>query len=321
MATELSTLFASSVRDIVPDVLRRHLAYRYREHGCDWIWEDEGRRLESSLHRLFVAAVDLLDHGFIGFQASARPRRSGGVQLSLHLSGTGRQVPEARIGEVLAVLELADEHRPDRGTRLQRATGICPLMRAAVNFAREPAAGFVFSVHYPLHRAEHDAQGAPPLLLRKAPRLWLVEEDPINAAAMTEQAQDAGWAVSVFDSVATLVRRHRARSGSEALPALLLMVALPMLTSAAARTARELLPARVVCIYAVAAGTAPVPHIRRLEVRVHPLSALDWLSWLLALAPGADEPSGQTRPAPLTAADRSSVLISTTTRRAQRWPG
>lgn len=119
MATELSTLFASSVRDIVPDVLRRHLAYRYREHGCDWIWEDEGRRLESSLHRLFVAAVDLLDHGFIGFQASARPRRSGG---------------------------------------------------AAVKFARVPAAGFVFSVHYPLHRAEHDAQGAPPLLLRKAPR-------------------------------------------------------------------------------------------------------------------------------------------------------
>ncbi|MFO1268287.1 MAG: hypothetical protein U1F67_16830 [Rubrivivax sp.] len=76
-------------------------------------------RSRSSAAHLFVAAVDLLDHGFIGFQASARPRRSGG---------------------------------------------------AAVKFARVPAAGFVFSVHYPLHRAEHDAQGAPPLLLRKAPR-------------------------------------------------------------------------------------------------------------------------------------------------------
>lgn len=313
MQMPVSRLFAVSVREVVPLLAARDLSYTFGDQGSDWRTA-QAPVLACSLHRLYLGALGLLSQGFLAFHAVARSQKLGGCMLRLRIGGTGRLGADAHMLHALDrlgfVVDGDASGRPGQ-PRLQRAHGLCPASQARIDFACLPLAGFLFSVAYPLRDAEREPETPP---ATGHPRLWLLHADPVNAASVASQAQSRGWAVTTLASLDHAVRRVRAQRPGQAWPALVIAFEGPGLSVLALQRLRGLLPDRVHCVLAIEAGSAWLRSPQSLAgftLACHPFSRGDWGRWTQALAPGADPPSGSTRPAPLTAADRLPVLVAT----------
>lgn len=313
MQMPVSRLFAVSVREVVPLLAARSLSYTFGEQGSDWCTA-QAPALACSLHRLYLCALGLLSQGFLAFHAVARSQKLGGCMLRLRVGGTGRlgadtQMLHAldRMGFVVDVDASGRAGQP----RLQRAHGLCPASQARIEFACLPLAGFLFSAAYPLRDAQREPEPPP---ASGHPRLWLLQGDPVNAASVASQAQARGWAVTTLPTLDDALRRVRAQRPGQAWPALVIAFEGPGLSVLALQRLRLLLPERVHCVLAVEAGSPWLLHPQTLPGFVlgcHPFSRGDWNRWTQALAGSADAPSGGTRPAPLTTADRLPVLVAT----------
>lgn len=323
MQTTLSTLFAQSVRDTARELAERGLSYTFRDSGRCWQIEGEPSganaardtplALTCSLHRLHRSAATLLQRGFLSFQAVARPRPAGGCTLQVRIGGAGRFGPQAAVDSTLRRIGLrggTDTVDPHDTPRLRRATGTCPVTHARIDFGSLPTAGFLFSVAYVLPRARlcerpdvRPASGHP--------RLWLLDGNPINAVAVAAQAQHHGWATSTLPNVHDALRRVRQHT-HEAWPAIVLAFVGTAVPTSALLTLRHALPSHVHCIAATHVGScwlADPELLAGYEVRCHPLSRDEWQAWTDRYAPGADAPSGDTRPAPLGEGQRPAVLV------------
>jgi CheY-like chemotaxis protein len=318
MRASVSQLLAIAVREIVPTLMQRRLSYTFAEHDCLWTLDRRERSLETSFHRLSLGASESLESGFVAFNARVRPLHSGGCSLVLRIGGAGSLQSPERIGRMLESLSLIPDDLNGRHTgetQLRRAHGICPATLARVDFACLPLAGFMFNAVYSLRDALPDPEGAdasPALTQATAPRLWLLHDDPVNAASTAAQAQSNGWAVSIFASVAEVVQRLQRFKRPEARPALFISFLRDTEMAEALLALRPSLPDPVHCVAAVELGSSwlrDTELMQGYELRCHPFCQADWQQWSRE-AEDADQPSGLTRPAPLGQDGRLAVLVA-----------
>lgn len=333
---DLGHLFAVGVRELTPMLARRHLGCAFAERGSPWMVDDAGHQLERCLHRLSLAAADMLEEGFLSFDMCVMAHRSRGCSVRLRIGGSGRTVDARAMNSVLESLQLErppgpretiDEHR------WTRAEGHCPATGNRVDFACLPPGGFVLSS---LHALWHAKPALPPRPCRSR-SLWIVDHDPVNAAAAARQAQRAGWSTTVLESPGEAERRLRRLSDLALMPVLLVAYASEDVPLPAVQRLRALLPPQVRCLYAVEAGAEALDtaiHRRSgstpgaeagdgtaagsrgrdegrstIEIGCHPFSARQWETWMEALSACTPPLAGGPLPAPAVQAERPRVVV------------
>jgi len=195
----VSRVFAIAVREVMPTLVRRRQSYTFAEHRCAWLIGSRGRMVETGIRRLALCASDILRQGFVAFGARVRPSRPSGCTLHVRIAGAGPLRPHGDVERALSELGLEAEAGDTGGSaQLRRAHGTCPATQAHVEFAGLPLAGFIFNAAYTLRDASELEPQPSDATARagRAPRLWLLQPDALNAASITAQAQSHGWATS-----------------------------------------------------------------------------------------------------------------------------
>jgi len=309
----VSRVFAIAVREVMPTLVRRRQSYTFAEHRCAWLIGSRGRMVETGIGRLALCASDILRQGFVAFGARVRPSRPSGCTLHVRIAGAGPLRPHGDVERALSELGLEAEAGDAGGSaQLRRAHGTCPATQAHVEFAGLPLAGFIFNAAYTLRDASELEPQPSDATARagRAPRLWLLQPDALNAASITAQAQSHGWAASAFTSATQVMQQLR----REPLPARPGMFACFLRDAASIEEARALsqrLPAAMHRVGAIEIGADWLGQgepIESYELACHPFCHDDWTRWTALLAGPADEAVGATEPALPAAADRTALL-------------
>jgi CheY-like chemotaxis protein len=311
----VSRVFAIAVREVMPTLVRRRQSYTYAEHRCAWLIGSRGRMVETSIHRLALCASDVFRQGVIAFDARVRPALPGGCTLNVRVAGAGPLRQHGEVDRALAELGLDTEAGDTGGSaQLRRAHGTCPAAQAQVEFAGLPLAGFVFSAAYRLRDAIQIEPQAPDIAMRtsgRAPRLWLLQPDALNAASITAQAQGHGWAVNAFTSAAQVMQQLR-RSPLSPRPGMFACFLRDTASIEEARALSHRLPAATHRVGAIEIGAdwlGQAEPIESYELACHPFCHDDWTRWGGLLADQADEALGAAQVALAPAEDRISLLI------------
>ena len=301
---DFGELCAQCVRDVLPAAHAKGIGCSFDVRGAQVFPCGEASAMRRGLHRLLCATIDLLEQGFLVFQATPRCVHGGKCQLSVTVAGNGR-VAEPRA--VTAVLERLGFVERGADVRLRRASGMCPATGASLEFASLPNQGLLFTVELTAGQGEEaDAQPAPEA--RRA-RAWVVDADDVGADALVARLQRLGWTVSRFISPGHALRRLRA---FEARPALLVVVDSPAVGPDDAQKLAGLMPPWTRCLYAAVAGAHCLgldDAVPGFDLEVLPFSPAELAR--LTVAPesdGALERGRTTLPAP-PAADRPLLLI------------
>ena len=301
---DFGELCAQCVRDVLPAAHAKGIGCSFDVRGAQVFPCGEASAMRRGLHRLLCATIDLLEQGFLVFQATPRCVHGGKCQLSVTVAGNGR-VAEPRA--VTAVLERLGFVERGADVRLRRASGVCPATGASLEFASLPNQGLLFTVELTAGQGEEaDAQPAPEA--RRA-RAWVVDADDVGADALVARLQRLGWTVSRFISPGHALRRLRA---FEARPELLVVVDSPAVGPDDAQKLAGLMPPWTRCLYAAVAGAHCLgldDAVPGFDLEVLPFSPAELAR--LTVAPesdGALERGRTTLPAP-PAADRPLLLI------------
>ena len=304
MNYDFGELCAQCVREVLPAAHAKGLACSFDVRGPQVLPCGEASAMRRGLHRLLCATIDLLEQGFLVFQATPRAARGGKCQLNVTVAGTGRVAEPRAVSAVLERLGLQE-----RGTdvRLRRASGVCPATGASLEFATLPNQGLLFTVELTAGQGEQaEAQPAPEA--RRA-RAWVVDGDDVGADALVVRLQRLGWTVSRFISSAHALRRLRA---FEARPALLVVVDSPAAGPDDAHKLAGLMPPWTRCLYAAVAGAHCLGRddaVPGFDLKVLPFSPAELERLTAALDAEGGTDRGRTAPPAPPAGDRPLLLI------------
>ena len=306
----LGELFTRAARQVLP--VARHLSFSFDYRGPGVVVQGEPIEVHCGLHRLLLAAVDMLSDGFVLFTAETVMRTDGGCSTLVQAAGTGTLRPAAQMAEVLDRLGLlpAPAAGGEAAARegVQTAIGRCPNTGATVRFTLDPHEGILLRAELRFAQAMLDDSNQAPDAT--GARAWLIDSDEVPAAWLLRRLQRLGWRVNRFADCAE-AERHAAEPGARP-PSLLVVVEAPLMRPAAALSLQRALPAATQCILAVMAGspTLAAPEAYgSFELRVYPFSPLE----LAGFAPLAHPDQATRSGAPLTGAmelaDRPLVLL------------
>ncbi len=311
MSHDLGDLLAESVRHAMRCARGKPLALSF---DCqDGVSVEVDRiAMSCALHRLLCAAIDVIGGGLLVLHADARLVRAGRVWVQVRIGGSGPLAADAVIDDVLSRLrmsEVADEQAGATG-RLRRAHGLCPATQGRVEFASLATAGVLLTY-------EHVFEGTVSAVEAcgrdaNAARAWVVDADEVATEALSRRLQRLGWATATFSAPSQATQRLRSMPPAHARPALVVFQESAAATADDADDLSALLPSAARCVFAVNAGSMTLRHDHapsRAELRVGPLSPAELQQLTAALAPGADEASGLTRPAPLLLPQRPTLLV------------
>lgn len=312
MNVELSELFTDAVRRVAPLAQEKKLACSFDWRGPGPVARCDAAAMQSSLHRLLCAALDLVEVGFLVFYAETRLLRPRKCQLIVKAAGTGLLASEARIAAVLERLALAEDGPPVLAgrPRLHRAQGVCPSTGASVQFASLPSEGALFSIEWllPVDIVHEPAAG----LDANQARAWVIHDDEVAAQSLVRRLQRLGWATTVFDAPAPAARRLRALGPSNARPSLLIAMECATVSPSSVQALWPDLRAGTQAVYAALAGSSTLGRddaVPGFSVSVHPFSPSDLRAMTQHLSPARPDASGQSEPAPLSFDDRPTLLI------------
>lgn len=307
MSFDFGEAFTLAARHGVPLVRAKRLKFSFDCETGGIEFPQDPRPVQCALHRLLCAVVDLMQTGFVLMVARAGADDAGQTRVMAHLGGAGR-VDDSRLREITDALGLELFSGPDPLAPEHFARGICPHSGGQVELHCVPNEGLLITLGlsdpFPAGAVHHEglhAQGA---------RVWLVNVDDILAHSWTRRFQRLGWAVSIIDSGEEAVQRLQEHP-DYARPALVVVREKGGAKADCHQHLPALVPDATVLIYAVQAGSAILQgelEVPGYEVRVYPFSPADLATFTRA-AVGAQEPSGLTQPAPLTASQMPSVLI------------
>lgn len=312
MNVELSGLFTDAVRRVAPLAQEKKLACSFDWRGPGTVARCDAAAMQSSLHRLLCAALDLVEVGFLVFYAETRLLRPRKCQLVVKAAGTGLLASEARIAAVLDRLLMVEDGPPVHGgrPRLHRAQGVCPSTGANVQFASLPSEGALFSVEWllPVDTVHEPAAGVD----ANQARAWVIHDDEVAAQSLVRRLQRLGWATTIFDAPAPAARRLRALAPSNARPALLIAMESAAVSPSSVQALRADLPAGTQAVYGALAGSPTLGRdgaVPGFAVSVHPFSPGELRAMTQWLSPARADASGQTRPAPLSIDDRPTLQV------------
>lgn len=308
----LGELFTRAARQVLP--VARHLSFSFDYRGDGVVVDGEPIEVHCCLHRLLLAAVDMLSDGFVLFTAETVMRSGGGCSTLVQAAGTGSLRPPEQIADVLHRMGLlppapgthADEPAPREG--VQTAIGRCPNTGATVRFTLDPLEGILLRVELRFDTAAPDdsAHGAD----ATGARAWLVDSDEVPAAWLHRRLQRLGWRVSRFATCAE-AEQHAADPQVRP-PSLLVVVEAPLMRPSAVLSLQRALPATTECVLAVMAGspTLAAPEAYgSFELRVYPFSPLELADFAARAHPDQPTRSGSLLTGAMELADRPLVLL------------
>lgn len=276
----LGELFTRAARQVLP--VAQHLSFSFDYRGPGVVVEGEPIDVHCGLHRMLLAAVDMLSDGFVLFTAETVMQPDGGCSTLVQAAGTGTLRPAAQIAEVLDRMALLPPAKGSRdeaaaasmGEGVQTAIGRCPNTGATVRFTLDPHEGILL-------RAElRFAQASPDESVQAADatgaRAWLVDSDEVPAAWLHRRLQRLGWRVTRFANCAE-AERQAAEPGARP-PSLLVVVEAPLMRPASALALQRALPPSTQSVLAVMAGSATLGSpdaCAGFDVRVYPFSPLE----------------------------------------------
>lgn len=281
-AFDFADLFTLATRHVLRVAARRPLAFSFDHRGPLPVVVGDPVAMRRSLHRLFCGVIEVIESGFVAFDAQTRITRSGRCEVRVEAAGRGRMAKPECVSAVLARLQLAQEGNIP-GTessaaqpRLRRVKGSCPITGVPIRFECVPSVGFVFSAQWSWPRAQVVNAESGPASAGSA-KAWLIDPDNFAAESVAQRLRRLGWETVRFASCADAVRRLRRMKEELARPSLLLVnesrstppAALPL------RILRDLLPVEARCLYGVAPGSMSLiaqAGLSGFEVRVGPLS-------------------------------------------------
>lgn len=312
----LGELFTRAARQVLP--VAQHLSFSFDYRGPGVVVVGEPVEVHCGLHRLLLAAVDMLADGFVLFTAETVLRDSGGCSTLVQAAGTGTLRPALQMAEVLDRLSLlpppadvpADAVPGEATVRegVQTAIGRCPNTGATVRFTLDPHEGILLRAELRFAQATPDdsAQAAD----ATGARAWLIDSDEVPAAWLHRRLQRMGWRVNRFANCAE-AERYAAEPDARP-PSLLVVVEAPLMRPAAVLSLQRALPAATQCILAVMAGSptlgAPEAY-GSFEVRVYPFSPLELAEFAARAHPDQPTRTGALLTGAMELADRPLVLL------------
>jgi hypothetical protein len=218
---DVAELFTDSVRHAMPLALDKALHVSFDHHGPLVTASGDGAALGRAFERLWAAAIDLVDSGFLVFYAHMQAHRPGKCVLKVKAAGTGLAAPATVVDAVLRRLGFAEDGAgSEHGRmRLRRAEGQCPYTGVAVEFASLPLEGVLLSAEWQLPIVH---LVAPTPVLQMPGPAWVVHDDVVVAESLMRRLARLGWDTTRFDAPLPAQRRLRALEGHGMRPALLI---------------------------------------------------------------------------------------------------
>lgn len=310
---DLAGLCASAVRQSMPGCDQRRLRLLFDYEGPSLAHGTDGAALGAAMRRVFDAAAEILQDGFVFFTGRASLRPEGGATLTVVAAATGCFHDAARQQRVLQQLQLQGAHSMTDDTLaapVAQAIGTCPLTGGEVHFNVDPVEGALFSLTLPLPNArtlpadEVDADEA---------RVWVVAEEAASTQGVERRLQRLGWHVRSFDGLESAAREAEHMPPGWRRPALVLAFESSQVTLERLRWLWALLPPSTEVVLAVQPQSAALQTRTRagenVSVRPGPFSPADLQQFTRRAARAEQEPSGLTRPAPLGMASRRRALV------------
>lgn len=297
-------LFTKSARQILPIVLARKLSFSFDCSSATVHIRREDEPFRAALHRLFLGTIELAGTGFVSFTATSRTTTEGMVEVCVSAGCVGELAPAEEVEAISRRLGLRLE-RPVAAAAT--AVGHWKLLDAAVQLHVVPGEGALLTM---VIRLQDATLVEPPRVWAQEARAWLVNADPILAAAWSRRFQRLGWAVSRFASYEAAVQQLKEQPDS-ARPAIVVAVESGDPETDGTASLPLALPSWTRLIYAVPAGSPALQDPGSPEgytVRVIPFSPNDLREFTEELD-HIDLASGTTIPAPLALANTRRVLI------------
>jgi CheY-like chemotaxis protein len=265
------------------------------------------------MRRIFDAAIEILQDGFVFFTARADASPDGGCELTVVAAATGRYVDVAARRRVLERLRLHGVSEMSDETLLalqEPVNGACPLTDGHVRFAIDAVEGSLFSLQLHLPEAvvlpdeAPDAGGA---------RAWVVARQHAWTQGVERRLQRQGWALRTFATLEEAAREAEAMPAQYRRPALVVAFEDASITLERLRWLWALLPPATEMLLLVAPDSPTLQAGRgdlgKVTVSPTPLSPQDLNEMTRRAAMQDDEPSGLTRPAPLGFEQRRRALV------------
>jgi CheY-like chemotaxis protein len=313
---ELSDLCTEAVRGAMPWCEARELRLLFDHVGPPVRWHGDSETLQHAMRRIFDAAIEILQDGFVFFTARADAAAGGGCELTVVAAATGRYAEAATWRRVLERLRLqgVNEMTDESLLALRNpVSGDCPLTGGHVRFAIDPVEGSLFSLQLLLPDAEvldddtPDAAGA---------RAWVIAHQHAWTQGVERRLQRMGWHLRTFATVEEAAREAEAMPPAFRRPALVIGFEHTGIGQERLRWLGALLPPGTELLLLVAPDSPTLQAARGtgdghggVTVKPTPLSPAEMAALSRRAALQDDEVSGLTRPAPLGLAQRRRALV------------
>jgi CheY-like chemotaxis protein len=306
---DLADLFTRAARRVIPRVASRQLVYSFDYRGPSLIVEDDPVSVQSAFHRLLLGLADIMQAGFVMFNAEAAAESSGSWSLTVDAAGTGPLRPAAEIATVLRRLALDEGAGLGASPGLMSGRGICPNTGATVTYSIEPNEGVLLRAVFAY--ADVIEVATPQPVGGGQARAWLVDESDVPSAWLENRLQRLGWTTRRFSGCAAAVENLKP-GGPVQPPALLVMVEGPYGTPACMTELQQMLPPQTQSVLAVMAGSpmlaSPIG-VAGCEIRVLPFSPAELDEFGAQAGASPHRRPSLTRPAALALESRLSVLL------------
>lgn len=301
---DFADLFTQRARQVLPLVHDKGLAFLFDYHGAQPQVRADPSALGDSLQRLFSAAVDILEEGFVFLTAHAFALPGQRWRLEVAAAASGRHAAAAARQKVLERLQLVQPGGPD-----QPAEGRCALTGGITRFTLDPKEGSLFSLELELpgSAAAAPEEGA---VAAQGARAWIIGSGDF-ASSLDRRLQRMGWATRTLPDVETAARELERMPGEHSRPALLLAQESGTLTLARLRWLWALLPSSTQVVLGVRPDSPLLARAgadANIQVRACPFGPAE-LDCFARRATHVPAPSGLTEPAPLSFEHRRRALV------------
>jgi len=298
---------------VVPRAQARRLGFLFDYRGPALRWRADPDAVAEALNRLFNAALDILEDGFVFFTAQVSPLPGdAGCGVNVAAAASGHFAGLSVWQQVLARLQLEGVERMGEEAVLEwrSAEGVCPATGGRVQFVLDETEGSLFSLQLALAPAHARLDADDTGLAAHGARAWLVGDAFGSARSLERRLQRLGWAIRHFATVDQAVAELQRMPGAYSRPALVIVHQHAEVAPQALRPLLGQLPPAAQLVLAVQPGrTADAAREPGVEVRAYPFSPAELREFTRRAAAAGDAVSGQTRPAPLAFEQRRRALV------------
>ena len=310
---DFPTVFTQEARQALARIRRQGLAFFFDYRGPLVRLRTDEAQMRRGVGEVLLAAVDLLEDGFVFFTAQVCPLPAGRCSVAVAAAASGRYTPLEQRRAVLQRLGLSADALADDSLPVSESVVLAPGVGpgGVLKFVLDPKEGSLFSLELELDgecvglpgAEEHDpdAQGA---------RAWLIDEMPGTLHAVERRMQRLGWATRTLPTVEAAARELERMPASQARPSLVLAYEGHTLTPQRLRWLWALLPSWTEVVLMVPPDSPRLsqpPVDVGIDVRAYPLSPWELAELTRHAAPAT--PSGDTQPAPLSFEHRRRALV------------